>query len=101
MRVVMISVDAERDSAAALKEYLQHFSGEFIGLTGDPQRIHEIARQFSAAFFKGTRMRPAETMSWAIPARCLPSTKAGNLRAEFYDASLDAMAGVTRALLAE
>jgi hypothetical protein len=27
--------------------------------------------------------------------------KAGNVRAEFYDASLDAMAGVTRALLAE
>ena len=53
MRVVMISVDAERDTAAALKEYLQHFSGEFIGLTGDPQRIREIAAQFSAAFFKG------------------------------------------------
>ena len=55
MRVVMISVDAERDSAAALKEYLQHFSGEFIGLTGDPQRIHEYRQAvLSGLLPKGT-----------------------------------------------
>ncbi len=101
VRVVMISVDAERDSAAALKEYLQHFSGEFIGLTGDPQRIHEIARQFSAAFFKGDVNSSSGDYVVGHSGQVFAVDKGGNLRAEFYDASLDAMAGVTRALLAE
>ena len=101
VRVVMISVDAERDNAPALKEFLGHFSGEFIGLTGDPQRIHEIARQFSAAFFKGDSKPATGDYTVGHSGQVFAIDKAGNLRAEFYDASLEAMAGVTRALLKE
>jgi protein SCO1 len=101
VRVVMISVDAERDTAAALKEYLQHFSGEFIGLTGDPQLIRQIAAQFSAAFFKGDVNATSGSYVVSHSGQVFAIDRAGNLRAEFYDASLDAMAGVTRALLAE
>jgi protein SCO1 len=101
VRVVMISVDAERDTAAALKEYLNHFSGDFIGLTGDPQHIREIATQFSAAFFKGEANATSGTYVVGHSGQVFAVDKAGNVRAEFYDASLDAMAGVTRALLAE
>ena len=101
VRVVMISVDAERDTAAALKEYLNHFSGDFIGLTGDPQHIREIATQFSAAFFKGEANATSGNYVVGHSGQVFAVDKAGNVRAEFYDASLDAMAGVTRALLAE
>jgi protein SCO1 len=99
--VVMISVDAERDSAAALKGYLQHFSGEFIGLTGDPQHIRQIAAQFSAAFFKGAVNTTSGEYTVSHSGQVYAIDKAGNLRAELYDASLEAMAGVTKALLAE
>jgi protein SCO1 len=101
VRVVMISVDAERDTAAALKEYMNHFSGDFIGLTGDPQHIREIATQFSAAFFKGEANATSGDYVVGHSGQVFAVDKAGNVRAEFYDASLDAMAGVTRALLAE
>ena len=100
VRVIMISVDAERDNAPALKEYLGHFSGDFVGLTGDPQRVHEIARQFSAAFFKGSA-NPNGDYTVGHSGQVFAIDKGGNLRAEFYDASLEAMAGVTRALLQE
>lgn len=99
--VVMITVDAERDSATALKAYLEHFSGEFIGLTGDPKRIHEIASQFSAAFFKGDVNSASGDYVVGHSGQVFAVDKGGNLRAEFYGASLEAMAGVTRALLAE
>ena len=99
--VVMISVDADRDTAAALKQYLQHFSGEFVGLTGDPQRIHQIATQFSAAFFKGDVNPTSGDYVVGHSGQVFAVDKAGNLRAEFYGASIEAMAGVTRALLAE
>ena len=101
VRVIMISVDAERDTAPALKEFLGHFSGEFIGLTGDPQSIHEIAKQFSAAFFKGDSNPATGDYVVGHSGQVFAIDKAGNLRAEFYDASLEAMAGVTRALLKE
>jgi protein SCO1/2 len=101
VKVVMVSVDAERDSAAALKEFMGHFSGEFIGLTGDPQRIREIATQFSAAFFKADTNPATGNYPVGHSGQVFAIDKAGNLRAEFYDADLEAMAGITRALLAE
>ena len=52
---VMISVDGERDTPAAMKAFLAKYSSEFIGLTADPSRVQPIAQQFSAAFFKGSR----------------------------------------------
>jgi protein SCO1 len=99
--VVMISVDAERDTAAALRGYLQHFSGDFIGLTGDPQQIRQIAAQFSAAFFKGAMNTATGEYTVSHSGQVYAIDKGGNLRAELYDASLEAMAGVTKTLLAE
>jgi len=51
-RIVIVSVDGERDSPAAMKTWLQPISTSFIGLTGPPARVHDIAAQFSAAFYK-------------------------------------------------
>ena len=50
---VMISVDGERDTPAAMKEFLAKYSGDFVGLTAPPARVKPIAEQFSASFFKG------------------------------------------------
>lgn len=98
---VLISVDGERDTPAVMKDYLQRFSDRFIGLTGDPAEIRLIAKQFSAAFYKATPsgIDGQYTVSHSPQAYVLDP--AGNLRAEFYDPSPKAMAGVIQALLAE
>jgi len=96
---VMISVDGERDTPEVMKEFLARFSARFIGLTGDPRDIKAIAREFSVAFFKGAETNNNYTISHSPQVFVLD--QAGQLRAEFYDATIEAMIGVTNALLKE
>jgi protein SCO1 len=99
-RVVMISVDGERDTPAAMKAYLEPLSRDFIGLTGDPKATAKIAAGFAAVFFKepagkdGSYNVMHSTQVFAVD-------KAGRLRASFADASIEDMAKVTRLLLEE
>ena len=51
-QVVFVSVDPERDSIAAIKEYVQQFNSDFIGLTGSDSEIANIAAQFFVAYGK-------------------------------------------------
>ena len=46
IRPVMISVDPERDTPQALKEYLENFHPSFIGLTGTPEQVRQAAQAF-------------------------------------------------------
>jgi protein SCO1/2 len=66
---VMVSVDAERDSPAAMKDYLSTYSAEFIGLTGDVASIRATAQQFSAAFFKNEPADDSGNYEWHRAAR--------------------------------
>lgn len=43
-----ISVDPERDSSQALKEYLNHFDNRIVGLTGDRIDIERTRKAFQA-----------------------------------------------------
>lgn len=97
---VLISVDGERDTPTVMKAYLARFSSEFIGLTGDPAVVKALAEQFSAAFFKrGAAEHGHYTIGHSPQAFVLDAS--GRLRAELYAPSLEAMLGVTGALLAE
>ncbi|MFK7973606.1 MAG: SCO family protein [Rickettsiaceae bacterium] len=40
---IFITVDPQRDTSGLLKEYLGHFHGKIIGLTGDEESIKEVA----------------------------------------------------------
>ena len=51
-RVVMVSVDPERDTPEVLKEYMSNFGPEFIGLTGTPEQIRKMAKQWRAYYRK-------------------------------------------------
>jgi protein SCO1/2 len=99
-RVVLISVDGERDTPARLKSYLAPLSADFIGLTGDPKATAGIAAQFASVFFKepagkdGNYNVMHSTQVFAVD-------KAGRLRASFADASVEDMATITALLLAE
>ena len=48
----MVSVDPARDTPAQLKPYLEHFSSEFTGLTGEFPDIHRFATQLNIPFRK-------------------------------------------------
>lgn len=46
VKVVLISVDPERDTADALRAYVKHFDPSFIGLRSDPKNLEGMLRAF-------------------------------------------------------
>lgn len=52
VRLLMISVDPERDSLQHLKEYTGFFHPNMLGATGTPAEIGKIAGSFGAGYVK-------------------------------------------------
>ena len=52
MRAIFITVDPERDTPAALKEYLSSFDPRLSGLTGDADAIAAVAKSYRAFYRK-------------------------------------------------
>jgi protein SCO1/2 len=99
-RVVMISVDGERDTPAVMKKYLAPLSRDFIGLTGQPRAVADIAARFSAVAFKEQPDRSGN-YSYYHSSLVYLLDREGRLRASFFDASIENMATVTRLVLNE
>ena len=99
-RVVMISVDGERDTPAVMKKYLASLSPDFIGLTGNPRAVADIAARFSAVAFK-EQPDPKGNYEYFHSSQVFLVDNAGRLRASFSDASLENMVTVTRLVLDE
>lgn len=100
-RMVMVSVDGDRDKPADLKRYLGSVSPDFVGLTGDPRRVRDIAAQFSAVFFKGA---PADRSGQYLvdhTSQVYLLDRQGRLRSTFFNATVDAMTDATRAVALE
>ncbi|MBI5567150.1 MAG: SCO family protein [Chloroflexi bacterium] len=54
VQVIMVTVDPERDTVPVLAEYMPHFDASFIGLTGTPEQIAEIATYYGVAYERST-----------------------------------------------
>lgn len=52
IRLILISVDPERDSVEHLREYTAFFHPEMIGATGTPEQIAALAKAFGAGYIK-------------------------------------------------
>jgi protein SCO1 len=52
LRVVFISVDPARDTAAQLAQYVHAFDPDFIGLTGTPAMLQTVAHRFGVAYLR-------------------------------------------------
>lgn len=52
VKLVMVSVDPERDTLAHLQEYTAFFHPEMIGVTGTPEQIATLAKAFGAGYIK-------------------------------------------------
>ncbi|MGN7997821.1 SCO family protein [Sphingomonas sp. 22176] len=49
---LFISVDPERDTAAQLKQYVANFHPRLVGLTGKPDAIAQVAKEYAVAYMK-------------------------------------------------
>ncbi len=52
VRLIMVSVDPERDTPALLKEYAAYFHPEMIGVTGSAEEIAAVAKSFGAGYIR-------------------------------------------------
>jgi protein SCO1/2 len=50
VQVMMVTVDPERDTVPVMADYVTHFDARFIGLTGTPDQIAQIATSYGVAY---------------------------------------------------
>ena len=96
-KVVLISVDGERDTPEAMKRYLEAFGEGFIGLTGPPTQIRDIAAGFSAVFFKGAPADRSGNYQVEHTSQVYLVDDTGGLAATFYGASAEEIVAAVRA----
>ena len=60
IQVIFVSVDPQRDTPAHIEAYLKYFDESFLGLTGAPQAIEALTRQFGAAYGREPETKPGE-----------------------------------------
>ena len=49
-KIIFVSVDPERDGVNEVAAYMERFDERFIGLSGSPDEIADVARQFYVAY---------------------------------------------------
>lgn len=99
-RILIISVDGERDTPDAMKTWLEPLSASFTGLTGVPAQVHNIAAGFSAAFYKTPGQKPGDYSVEHNSQVFLVDAK-GRMRATFFNAPVKTMAEVTQGVAQE
>lgn len=51
-RVVLVSVDPERDDAETLGEYVTYFGEDFLGVRGEDRKLDALARQIGVMYIR-------------------------------------------------
>jgi protein SCO1/2 len=52
VRMVMVSVDPERDTPQEIASYAAFYHPDFTGLTGSPEEVSAVAQQFNVIYYK-------------------------------------------------
>ena len=47
LKVFFISIDPERDTPEVMRDYLSSFGNQFIGITGEPEKIFKLSQSWS------------------------------------------------------
>jgi len=84
-----------------MRKFLDGYSADFIGLTGPPKTVKRLAAQFRAPFYKGNEAGSRNGYTVAHSQQAFVVDMQGALRAELYNASTEAMAGIAAALVDE
>jgi protein SCO1/2 len=99
--VVFISVDGERDTPSVIKQFLEPFMPGFIGLTGEPRRVKDIATAFSAVFFKGMPTDTVGGYNVEHTSQVYLVDRDGRMRATFFNAPAVDVEAVTARVVRE
>ena len=62
VQVLMITVDPERDSPEVLRAYVSGFNASFLGLTGTPAQIKQVAASFKTYYAKAPAAKGGYSM---------------------------------------
>ena len=46
LKIFFISIDPERDTPEVMRDYLSSFGGQFIGITGEPEKIFKLSKSW-------------------------------------------------------
>jgi protein SCO1 len=60
VQVLFVTVDPERDTPEVLRDYVTAFNPGFLGLTGTPEQIADVAREFRIIYKKVEGSRPGQ-----------------------------------------
>lgn len=82
MAVVMVTVDPERDTPERLAEYMAHFDGSFVGLSGTDEQITEVGAPFGLYY---ARNAGSEATGYLVDhtSRIYLIDRAGNARVAY------------------
>lgn len=58
VQVLFVTVDPERDTPEILGAYVTAFNADFLGMTGTPDQIASVAREFNVVYRKAEGSRP-------------------------------------------
>jgi protein SCO1 len=97
---LFISVDPQRDTPAALKEYVGSFSIPVVGLTGTPDEVARVAAQYHASY----QVVPTGTTNYLVnhTSAIFVIDREGRLRQFFrFDEKPETLASALRTLLSE
>jgi cytochrome oxidase Cu insertion factor (SCO1/SenC/PrrC family) len=76
LKVALITVDPERDTASAMGEYVKSYNPAFTGLTGTPEQIQAVAKDYGIQYAK--ELPPAQATEAARLAGQEASESAGD-----------------------
>ena len=60
VQVLLITVDPQRDTPQLLSRYVTAFDPSFLGLTGTPEQVAEVAKEFKVIYQKVEGRAPAD-----------------------------------------
>lgn len=101
LEVVMLSVDPERDTVAALADYVPHFDSEFLGVSGAPRDVQSVLKDWRIRVELG---EPDDDGNYLVghPAFTLVLDRDGQRRLKMnHFLTVDQMAADLRAVLEE
>lgn len=92
LRVVMVSVDPNRDTPRQLKQYLSYFDPAFRGLTGDLESVQAFSGAVGVPFVPGDTAKPNYTVDHSGNLAVIgpDGTQRGFIRAPLDNAKLAA-----------
>jgi protein SCO1/2 len=99
VQVLFVTVDPQRDKPEILREYVPAFDPTFIGLTGTPDQINGVTKDFRV-YAAARPGKPGEEYTVDHSAQMFVYDKAGKLRLVFApDMKSEAIASDLRILL--